>query len=234
MTYEQFHVFNSPPWLQRARGALFQGALGKDLDTVLDRIRQAAIAALPDSTNSAGVLTFTPPDALKYIGADRVLPRISGETDVAYASRLQDAWATWDLAGGYLGMLRALIRAGFPAGSTGTNVVQQIGRYGYLTGDGLTGTVTYSTHPPMIFDDTPGSWNQFMLIFNTDVPALTVGSRLAEVLNQTVRTWKPAKARYLGATIVLSQPLWGWPPTAAWGSGGRVWGGGSVRFIPPT
>jgi hypothetical protein len=234
MKYIDFHKFNSPPWLQRTIGGKFQAALGKDMDTILDNVRQAAISGYPDNTNVAGVLTNTPPDALKYIGADRVLPRISGETDVNYAERLRTAWDAWALAGGFLGLLRALARAGYPVGlASGAVVIQKTARYAYLTGDGLTGTVTYATHTGFTFDaQGPEIWNQFGLFFGADVSTLTVGSAAAEALNALIRTWKPAKARFMGTWIELTAPWWGWPIGSTWGAGGRVWGG-TMRFLPP-
>jgi hypothetical protein len=235
MKYEDFHRLNSPSWLQGPNGGKFQGALGKDMDTVLDRVRQAAIAGYPDNTNVAGVLTNTPPDALKYIGADRGLPRITSETDVNYAERLRTAWDAWPLAGGYLGLLRALVRGGFPAASTGINIIQKTKRWAYLVGDGLTGTVTYGTHSGFLFDwQGPEVWNQFAIVFNADVSGLTAGTAMATRLNDIIRTWKPAKARYMGATVLVSGALWGWPLSTTWGQASLNWGATSSRFIPPT
>lgn len=231
MTFADFQKLSSPGWLQRAPGGDYQAALGTELDVVDDRIRQSVLASFPQAPG--GVLA-TPSDALDHIGADRLLPRISGEADAAYAERLRTAWDAWLLAGTYTGLLRALVRGGFPSGSTGTNVIQRTQRYGFLVGDGITGTVTLGTHLGWTFDDKPVEiWNQFGIIFGADVAGLTAGSGLAIALNKIVTLWKPAKARYFGAYVLVSDLAWGWPIGSNWGSVGN-WGAATVRFIPPT
>lgn len=230
MKYADYQPLSSPGWLQRKNGAAYQGALGSELDVAVDRIRQAVLASFPDAPG--GVLA-TPSDALDHIGADRLLPRIAGEADAAYAERLRTAWDAWLLAGTYTGLLRALARAGFPTGSTGTYIIQRTKRYAYLSGDGLTGNPVLLTHNGWTFDEKPPSiWNQFGILFASDVAALTIGSQLALTLNNVVRLWKPAKAKYFGAYVVATGPVWGWPIGTNWGSSGN-WGADVTRFIPP-
>jgi len=231
LKYADYQPLSSPGWLQRKNGAAYQGALGTELDVAVDRIRQAVLASFPDAPG--GVLA-TPADALDHIGADRLLPRIAGEAHAAYAERLRTAWDAWLLAGTYTGLLRALARAGFPTGATGMNIIQRTKRYAYLSGDGLTGTPVLLTHNGFDFDGTPRTvWNQFVVLFASDVSGLTVGSQLALALNNVVRLWKPAKARYMGAVVIVSGVVWGWPIGTQWGAAGN-WGDGVSRFIPPT
>jgi hypothetical protein len=227
LTYADYQRLISPTWLQQPRGAAFQGAFGAELDVQKDRARQALVAGWPRATP-----TLTPSDALPYIGADRQLPALAaGEADATYAERLRMAWDAWVFAGSHGGLLNAASRAGFPMGTaTGMNVVQKTKRYTYLSGS----TVVYATHSGFLFDGLgPEIWNQFAIVFGADVAGLSAGTRTAQVLTDLVTLWKPAKARYMGCWVVVSGPIWGWPPTAAWGLGGRTWDTGSVRFIPP-
>lgn len=223
MSYADFQVGISPPWLQRTGGARVQRAFGVEGDYQRDRARQGVLAAYPGSG---------PNDALPYIGADRLLPQASGESNSVYAERLRTAWDSvdgWSFGGSHGSMLRALARAGFPMGhDAGAWIIQRVRRYSYLTGS----TVTFGIHAGWSWDASdPSIWPQFGIVFAADVAGLSAGSESARVLNATVNLWKPVKARYMGAIVVVSLPLWGWPLTVTWGS--FSWGGGSSRFIPP-
>lgn len=234
--YADYQKFISPPWLQRDPAGKFQAATGTEADTLADHVRQAAVSGFPDTT---GATVNTPPDALPFIGADRVLPRRvdAAETDAAYAERLRVAWDTWQFAGSHGGLLMALARAGFPTGTaSGANIVQRTKRYTYLTGWPGAPVVNYATHSGFSLGVAPNLWNRFGIVFGADFTiggiSLATGTAVATILGNLVRTWKPAKAYYVGAWVIVSGPIWGWPPTAVWGVG--TWGGGSSRFIPAT
>jgi len=239
--FEEFELLSSPPWLQAPPGDAWMRALGAEKDVQLERIRQAILKWMPGRDATA------PTDAVNLIGDERLLPRITGETDAAYAERLRTAWDTWVAAGTYPGLLRALVRAGFPHGngtSTGGHIVQRTQRYGWVDGSDV---IHFGIHPspnnhsPWTFDDRgPEAFNQFGILFAADVvdptdgsTPLAAGTPGAVILNDLVRLWKPSKGRFMGTWIIVSGPTWGWPVDAKWGDGGRVWGVGSTRFIPP-
>lgn len=202
-----------------------EGAYGKEKDGQLDRARQAMLAGFPG---------LAPTDAIGYIGQERRLPRVTGETADAYAERLRTCWDGldgWSYAGSHGSLLRALERAGLPMGDPdGCHIIQRTKRYSWLDG----ADVVFAEHDGWTFNTQPPAiWNQFGLLFGADVADLDVDTPLADTLNLTVRLWKPAKARFMGTWVVVSGPTWGWPIGVAWGDLGRDWGGGVTRYIPP-
>lgn len=231
--YGEYQTRLAPGWLQGTNGEKWQTALGDEKSIELDRVRQALVADVPGQA---------PADAIDLVGGDRMLPRYatsSGYTEDAatYAERLRTAWDSpsgWSFAGSHGSLLLALARAGFPTGKAlGAVVIQRTKRYSYLTGTAPNFTVAFETHSGWNFDwrDT-GYWNQFGIVFGADIPALVDGSQQARILNATVRAWKPGKARYMGAIVVVSGAIWGWPLGVTWGMAGRTWGG-VARYITP-
>jgi hypothetical protein len=241
MPYREFQSKTlAPGWLQDTNGKAWQEALGAEKDLQLDINRQSVLADLPRpaavqvALDDAGIPDTVYTESLDLIGADRMLPRATGETDLVYAERLRTAWDGadgWRFAGSYGSVLRALARAGFPATglASGAVLFQRTKRYAYLNA----GVVTFGTHSGWTFGaGGPETWNQFGLLFGADYAPLTVGSQAALQLDAIIRAWKPAKARYMGCWVVLSGSIWGWPFGVTWGAGGRTWGGSS-RFIAP-
>lgn len=239
--FQQAQQNIGPPWMKLPNGRVIEGDYGAEKDWQFERLRQGLLAGFPG---------MGPYDALDLVAEERQLPRAASESpsdagganDQALAARLANVWEDthgWSPAGCHASLLYALDRAGFPMGTaTGANIVQRYRRYSYLTGSG--GTPVYGVLPS-VFDFSPlPPWfpNQFMIIFGADVPDLTPGSSLAAVLNSTVKKWKPAKADFYGTSIIISGPIWGWPPTQIWGTigsggSGLTWGGGSTRFVAP-
>jgi hypothetical protein len=215
----------APPSLRRDNGAIIETTYGAEKDVQLDRANQALLAGIPGRG---------PPDATPLVGAERLLPQAVGETDDDFAERQRTAWtslAGFRRGGSHGGLLRALERAGFPMGTPdGCHIVQRTVRYSYLSGS----TVVYGTHSGMTWTYHPPTvWNQFGIIFGADVPTLVDGSPEADSLNRIVRLWKPAKARFMGTWVVVTAPVWGWPPDTEWGQAGLDWGESDSRFIPP-
>lgn len=163
-------------------------------------------------------------------------------------------------AGSHLGILNALKAAGFPTGSTGATIVQYNGTYSQLDGSGnlvfgdlmqcihradLTGALT--SPRGWMFDaldsqirtgetSGPAHWASFGVVFPADVSGLdnTYGNAKKSVLNETVRRWRPAKAWYRGAWVVVgsAKPL-GWPVPSRTLVTEPALGTGTVRFIDP-
>jgi hypothetical protein len=83
----------SPPWLLTGTAGSYMQALAQGNDEIAGpggRLSQAIKLRMPGIGD---------PSALPYIGADRLLPRASSESDASYAARLQTAFETWQLAG---------------------------------------------------------------------------------------------------------------------------------------
>lgn len=214
----------APPWLRGPNSKIFLEETEGEKDIQQDRARQSVLANFPDQG---------PADAVPLVGADRQLPQGTAETLANYRIRLRTTWddiTSWPGAGSHGSLLFALSRAGFPTGlAAGAVIIQRTKRYSYLNA----GVVTFGTHTGWTFDGSPTSmWNQFGIVFGADVSGLTDGQPLADQLNALVKVWKPAKARYMGAWVVVSGSIWGWPLGVTWGAGGRLWGGVS-RFITP-
>lgn len=236
MSYSNYQARLAPGFLQGPKGNAWQRTLGAEKDVQLDMNRQAVLADLPGQA---------PPDALDRTGADRDLPRATGELDADYAERLRTAWDAPDghtFRGSHGALLRALARAGFPTDlATGAVIIQRTNLFSYLTGSPGSYAEAYGTHNGWTFNEQgPDIWNQFGIVFGAFVGtgaglggANPYAIALAATLNNIVRVWKPAKARFMGTWIYMAGSVWGWPlVTGTWGAVGRNWGG-NYRYVPP-
>lgn len=88
------------PWGRRWAGVV--GAVGGD--ELLADAKVAVKARLPSEA---------PEDALPLLGADRVMPRLPGETVAAWRARIADAWETWRWAGTRHGLEVVIGQLGF-------------------------------------------------------------------------------------------------------------------------
>ncbi len=218
---------------------LIERVFGGEKDIQFERARQASLV---------GLLGIGPDGQVDSIGEGRLLPRAltespadeGGANDTAYGDRLRQMWTNKHghrRAGGHEGMLRALDRAGFPMGDPdGAHVIQKTKLVSYLN----VGVVTFFDHTGWLFDwRGPELWGQFGILFGADFtpPIGTTfqdGDPSADLLNRLIKQWKPPKSVFMGTWVVVSGPTWGWPVGVTWGMGGRVWGGGSTRFVSPT
>jgi len=238
--YGNYQTLLGPGFTQGTNGSAWQTALGDEKSRQLDQARQAVAADIPtifDTSDTAPEIERVNAARMDLIGADRMLPRAVGEDTPTYAERLRTAWDGpdgWSFAGSHGSLLLALARAGFPTGlAIGAVIIQQTQRYSYLSGTPGNYTVTFGTHNGWTFGSRgPNYWNQFGIMFGADITDLDVGTRKAQILNSIVRAWKPAKARYRGARVVVSGSVWGWPFGVTWGMAGRNWGG-VVKYIAP-
>ena len=246
--------------LMRSIGKMMDGQSTKMRQALAARTPAGAAALNISTTDGAGRFIG---NWLDKQGDDRLLPRGGStpatldEADAAYASRLQNAWNTWGQdatdgggAGTPLGLLTQLLLMGFPDGLDGTVIVNHVGRWyaivaGVLTwGDcmdainrqQLDGTVPSPVLKGFTLDARDQFYSRFMIVFGQDVPDLTASPNdgaAAARLNYTVRNWKNASAIYMGAVVVVSGGVWGWPLTQKWGDNGRTWGDSTTQFIPP-
>lgn len=244
MAYADWLKTQGPSWILGPQGKALAGATGGAYDIQRDRILQAVLARFPtagqlDSTPGSatfGQLLTAPSDALDQIGADRGLPRASGEADAAYAARLLAAWDIWPFAGSHYGVLRALKTAGYP----GAIIVQDNGRWSRLTGSAgtiadmtqgsLMACINRSSHPGWTFDDRTDFYSRFGIVFETDASNLSSTGGQA-ILNGIVDEWRPAKALFVGSFVILVGRIFGWTTGITFGTAPNL-GGNSVRIIP--
>jgi hypothetical protein len=244
MPFEDYLPKTMPPWLRNTWGRRYHTAVGKQMDTVADRYRQALFVSLPDYAASIGDTA-----ALDLGGIDRQLPRGPGESNEDYAPRLVDAWDAWagddtpitGVGGGaasHLGMLNAIAVAGMPTGPNGATIVQQNGRWAQLDDDGLlvlgdlmdcvnridlTGAV--NARPGWTFDGRPNFYSIFGIVFPE--PAVID----AATLSRAVYSWRPSKALYAGAWVIEAGTVLGWPTGRTLGTG--TLGDSTLLYIPP-
>ena len=229
----QSNLVQTGDW-QGANVKRLESRFGDEKDVEFERARQGLLSNNP---------VTCPPDALPYIGQERMLPQGVAESTADYRARLKAAWDRadgWLFAGSHGSLLQALARAGFPTGDpNGAHVMQRIKLYSWIA----SGVVTFGTHPQWDWDSAPaGYWNRFGLVFGAD-PAVPVGVSLADgdpsaaLLNSIVAQWKPAKALFVGTWVELTGPWWDWPVGVQWDAGGRNWGDGIStglsRFVHP-
>jgi hypothetical protein len=244
MSYEEYLTGIFPPPLRDVWGTAYGASIGRQMDAIVERYKEATHAKLPQFAPSAG---------LDLIGEERRLPRGPGEADEAHAARLLDAWDIWGgdntpltgVGGGaasHLGMLRALEAAGIPVGPDGATIVQQNGRYAQLDAGGnlFLGTLLDAVHrtdktgalnprPGWTFDGRDNFYSIFGLVFSVGF-AVNAG-----VLNGVVERWRPSKALYCGAWILTGGALLGWPadPSRTLVTEPAL-GSSSMTFVPPS
>ena len=245
--------------LMRSIGKVMDGQTTKLRQALAARTPDGAAALSIPTTDDAGRFIG---NWLDRQGDDRLLPRGGSspatldETDANYASRLKDAWDTWGQrsttgggAGTPLGLLTQLGVLGFPLGANGTILVNHVGRWYAIEDGSLTwgdcmdainrqqtdGTVPSPVLKGFTLDSRDQFSSRFMIIFGQDVPDLTStpnDGAAAARLNYTVRSWKNASAIYMGAVVIVSGEVLGWPLNGALGDG-TILGAGVNYFIPP-
>jgi hypothetical protein len=236
-------------------GNAYWGAVGKMFDDQVTRMKAGLRARYPGDAAAMGMT-----DALELIGKDRMLPRGStttpgaeNETLANWATRQQDAWATWAMAGTPQAILTELAVQGFPIGPTGTNIFNHIGLRYYLDTDGTYvadgtsgGTCVNRVYkdgtlpsPPLAGTTLHSSdqfYSCFCVFFLQDVTSLTndAGNQAKAILNQTVRRYRQGGAHYVGAAVNDSPSInkvCGWPITRMCGETDLKCGGAIGRFI---
>lgn len=240
--YETYLPSIQPPPLKGPWAKKFFGAVGKQMDTVAQRYRDATFARLA---------AYATGEQLDLIGQERKLPRGPAESDGDCSARLIAAWDTWagdnvpltgkgGGAGSHLGMLLAIKAAGILTGSTGATIVQQNGRYSQLDGSGnlVLGTLmdcvnrvdlqgTPNARPGWMFEARDNFYSEFGIVFPVDTPVPPA------VLNAAVEQWRPSKALYIGAWIIQAGRLLGWPAGARTLGTEPNLGGNTIVYIPP-
>ncbi len=221
--YQQWVPRLAPPWLSDTPDAKYLAGHGAELDRFLDRHRQGILARFP---------LYAPLDALPLIGRERQLPQGVGETTDEYRLRLRGAWGLWEFAGGHVGLHRALISAGFG----GATIVQQNGTASRVVAGEVVffdlGLYPKRAQPWWWIDDRDTAWARFGLVYPTDPGAALHSLASHEALRAVVHRWKPAKAIFVGATIVATGDTWGLP-VENWATRGlHTWGLSRTYWIP--
>ena len=89
----------SPPWLQTGNGEKFQYTLDLMGDLLLEKCNQAQKIRMPGLGD---------PTQLPYLSADRLLVQGPAESNAAFVTRLQNAFAAWKKAGSRIAVAQQL------------------------------------------------------------------------------------------------------------------------------
>jgi len=152
---------------------------------------------------------LSPPSALKYIGQERKLPRVSSETNSQYRERLLDAWRAWTFAG-------------TPAAITGQLALLGYGSYIKENGGpGKTGDRYWD------WDGNDAAWARFWVVIddhpwshdagidyddgsNYDDGHLWdgLGATAGEIddIRQIIQQWKPGNC-FCAGIVVVTDPV---------------------------
>lgn len=259
-SYEDYLPRLLPPWLRRAGGFAYHQGVGRRMEGVVDRFRDAVNVRFPE---------LAPSDGLPEIGRERQMPQTPGETTAAYGTRLRNAWTAWGGdntpitgegggAGSALGLLNAIEALGLPTGPTGATIIRHTGRaatvdpvrpaLGYaqldVSGNLVLGAGPVNVNRQDLFGNVPGDlvgftldwrdqfYSKFAVTFLADVPTLRAGTDIAAQLNAAMKKWKQSKDHHVGTFVIEAGGGWDWPPTQLWNDG-TLWDSDTVHFIPP-
>lgn len=200
-----------PSWLQDKYGSLLMGIQSVQLDAAQEIFRQGIVSRMPG---------YGTPEALPYIGRDRLLPRGPNEPLDGYVGRLQGAFDTWRVAGNAATMLRQVSVVASPSNLPTTirtvSAESTLGRsVWHKTTDGETVT-KYVVTPGWDWDGQPELWSRLWVIIDATSAGIsqwfigdpgvaigdghTIGSDLTSDQVQTIRTIatsSPAKAAHV-------------------------------------
>lgn len=215
MTWKQWFIELLPPWLRKAAGEAFLGAIGDQIDVLATKAK--------DATKTAFVRE-APSDSLNAHGWARSFERFPGEGDSAYRARLLRAWEWWSSAG--------TKDAPLPEDGADGGLVGIITAY-------LGGSAVVEVHPYFEPWRGPGHvigwWSHFWVVLkDTGFTARVYGSptptwgdggtfgstaTLSQVttVKNLVRLFKSAHEVCPAVVVVLSGKTYGSPP--AWGTG---------------
>lgn len=131
-------------------GGRFMYNLGLASDALLEKVNQGVKARMPGVGD---------PSALPLIGNDRVMTQGPGETNTAFASRLQQSFDIWQRAGSARAVLELV--AGYTAGQQGTYAGQVpiaaiVGGYRAEKWDWLYNTSPVA--PPVHYQEPAPNW----------------------------------------------------------------------------
>jgi hypothetical protein len=170
-----------------------------------------------------------PDDALEYVGRDRAIERVPGESLDAYRLRLAGAWEAWSWACTPRGVATPIILAGLGAP---TILPQRV-----------------LPRPP-----DPAWWARFTVVFTgrytwdggfawdvdftwdarAEAPVETMDEDTARAaLRKLIAPWKSARDRMTSA--IIARGAWLWDDGEAWESAAAVWDGAAVTELaaPP-
>jgi len=156
--YRDYQGKVSPPWLRGPFGAAWARASGDTRDELVDRLKLAVKARMPD---------YAPPDAMQLIGAERGVERLPGDTDEEYASRVRNVWEMRRWAGTPFGLLLALADIGYPA----ARLMIHRGRDYYLDAGALETCLMDSER--WVMDARESFWSQFQVLLPAPHPWAT-------------------------------------------------------------
>jgi hypothetical protein len=216
VTWRSWFIELLPPWLRRAVGEAFVGALGDQLDVAATKVKDASKTAF---------VREAPSDALNAHGWARSFERFAGEGDSAYRARLALAWSWWATAGtkaapldiGGTGGLQGLLEA-----ALGPSVTVQIKAYrdpyrGPLRRD-------YWSELWVVLSDVPWTrrtWGAPAAWGDGETWASTATRAEVEMLKSLVRRFKSAHEWCPAIVVVFAGRTWG--DSSTWGGASVTW-----------
>jgi hypothetical protein len=221
VSFAEALIRRCPPWLQRAAGRALMGGLGDPLDVVRDKTAEAVDARFPRAIR---------PDALPYIGRDRVIRRGLNEPAETYATRLK-RWLTDHKTRGNAYALMRQLEAYFATDPVRLELVYNSGtRYTLdpttLDADGL-GAITRDS---IVWggNGIPAKWAEQWLFIRYDLnPSMPVITQaMAESVNTICDEWSAAHMLRTHAMVVAEGAceVWDYPPGLLWDDGsGDTW-----------
>lgn len=169
-------------------------ATGQEIRNLITLVAEIA-ETLRETARNARRLWFpgTAPDsALEIHGAERMLPRLPGETAAAYRARLQNAYLFYEGAGTKAGMEAALQAIGYPAAEVYPLYLERqnwtfLDGARSLDGTWTLGAAHQAAHPEWLEENLPGAWNRFAVYLNGGLAELdpTEEQRVREVIRLT-------------------------------------------------
>lgn len=255
MPYAEWFPSILPPWLPR-NGRAYARAVGARMDKVLQLYRDAVLSRFPkyapaDALPLIGKERSLPRGPAETEAAYRL--RLDGAWD-AWGGDQTPVTGKGGGGGTPLGLLKAIKAMGLPTGSSGATIVTHndtllAESYYQLDGSGnlVSGRLMDCVNRPDLTLAIPATklkgwsfrfdnehfWSAFGIVFPADVPTLRSGTQDAARLNLMAEQWRNGNELYLGAWVIETGSLLGWP------AGSRTCGtepnlGGNVRhFIPP-
>ena len=254
MPYEEWLPSILPPWLN-TNGRAFARGVGARMDKIVQLYRDAVLSRFPkfapeDALGYIGKERGLPRGPAESASAYAL--RLAA----AWTAWQGDQTPVTGKGGGGgtpLGLLNAIKAAGLPTGSTGATIVTtngtgNTGSYFQLDGSGnlvkgdlmanvnrsnLTGAIPGTLEGWTFRHDTDHFWSIFGIVFPADVPTLRAGTADASRLNAAAEQWRQGNELYVGAWVIESGRLLGWPAGRRTSGTEPVLGGNVRHFIPP-
>ena len=237
-----------PPWLQRSVGGALMGAIGAELDGLLDRVDEGVRLRFPDAVADHA-------EALPLLGRQRRIRRGPGEDAATYARRLRTWWDAHRTRGGPYALLGQLYAFFLDWLNVRMDVVYHSGTRrwqdaaGVVTRDSVTWdadgtslwaqvwvflyvseTIPRSTAYLVTYDgDRIVQYDGGGILLEESIAPDEITPEEEEVFRAIPRDWSAAHVKTTFVVLLWGERrLWNYPqpvPTwSGWGASGALWG----------